>query len=101
MYGSSLADIIAMILRVIVAVIIAKKYNAVGFRLTTFAKIVLIVIVLSGAGLYLSYTQYMYSVSLLNILLKLLVVAVYIGIVAYANRQTLKRYWNGWKAKRA
>ncbi len=101
MYGSSLADIIAMILRVVIAVIIARKFNAVGFRFTTFAKIVLIVVALSGAGLYLSYTQYMYSVSLINILLKLLVVAAYIGIVVFANRQTLKRYWKGWKAKRA
>ena len=101
MYGSSLADIIAMIIRVAVAVIIARKFNIVGFRFTSFAKIVLVVVLLSGAGLYLSYTQYMYSVSLLNILLKLLVVALYMGIVAYANRMTLKRYWNIWKAKRA
>ena len=101
MYGSSLADIIAMIIRVAVAVIIARKFNIVGFRFTSFAKIVLVVVLLSGAGLYLSYTQYMYSVSLLNILLKLLVVALYMGIVAYANRMILKRYWNIWKAKRA
>lgn len=101
MYGSSLADIIAMIIRVAVAVIIARKFNIVGFRFMGFAKIVLIVVLLSGAGLYLSYTQYVYSVSLLNILVKLTVVAVYIGIVAFANRQTLKRYWNVWKAKRA
>jgi peptidoglycan biosynthesis protein MviN/MurJ (putative lipid II flippase) len=101
MYGSSLADIIAMMLRVAVAVIIARKFNVVGFRFSAFAKIVLIVIALSGVGLYLSYTQWLYSVSLLNILLKLAVVAAYIGIVAYVNRQTIKRYWRGLRAKRA
>jgi O-antigen/teichoic acid export membrane protein len=101
MYGSSLADIIAMILRVAVAVIIARKYNSVGFRFTEFLRIVLIVTLFTGAGLYLSYTKCMYEVSIINISIKLLIVAAYIGVVAHINRRTIQRYFKVWKAKRA
>jgi O-antigen/teichoic acid export membrane protein len=101
MYGSSLADIIAMILRVAVAVIIARKYNSVGFRFTEFLRIVLIVTLFTGAGLYLSYTKWMYEVSIINISIKLLIVAAYIGVVAHINRRTIQRYFKVWKAKRA
>lgn len=101
MYGSSIADIIAMVIRVAVAVVIARKYNTVHFRLATFLQIVLIVTVFSGAGLYLSYVKWPYEVSLLNIALKMAVVAAYVAIVAYINRATLQRYLKAWKARKA
>ena len=44
---------LGLILRVAVAVVIARKYNSVAFSITEFGKIVLIVILLSGAGLFL------------------------------------------------
>ncbi len=101
MYGSALADIIAMMLRVIIAVIIARKFNAVGFRATSFLKVVLAVVLLSGIGLYFSYTRWMYDVTWLNIGFKFLIVAVYAGFVAWLNRKALKRYISARKAKRA
>lgn len=101
MYGSSLADIIAMILRVAVAVVIARKYNSVGFRFPAFLRIVFIVTLFTGAGLYLSYTKWLYEVSIVNIGIKLLVVAAYVGVVAHLNRSTIKRYFKAWKARRA
>ena len=101
MYGSALADILSMILRVIIAVIIARKFNAAGFKATAFLKVVLAVIMLSGIGLYFSYTKWMYDVTLLNIGYKLLIVAAYAGFVAWLNRDALKRYVRAWKVKRA
>ncbi len=101
MYGSALADIIAMMLRVVIAVIIARKFNTAGFRITAFLKVVLAVTLLSGIGLYFSYTRWMYDVSLLNIGYKLLIVAAYAGLVAWMNRSTLKRYIGAIKARRA
>ena len=100
MYGSALADILAMMLRVFIAAIIARKFNVVGFKLTDFLKVVLAVVVLSGVGLFFSYTKFMYEVSILNIGYKLLVVAVYAGFVAWLNRNTIKRYLAAFKAKR-
>ena len=101
MYGSALADIISMILRVLIAVIIARKFNAVGFKASSFLKVVLVVVLLSGAGLYFSYTKWMYDVTLYNVGFKLLIVAVYGGVIAFVNRAALKRYLGALKAKRS
>jgi len=101
MYGSVLADIIAMCIRVGIAVYIARKYNTIGFHFLNFLKIVLIVIVCIGAGLIFSYTKWVYEVNILNIAYKALIVLIYAAIVGFANKNVIKRYIKKFRARKA
>ena len=77
-YGSIIADGIGMLLRVIIVVVISKKYNDVGLKLRDFVLNFTITVIFVYGGLFLSYTQYSNEFSLLNLSYKFGIVIIYI-----------------------
>ena len=89
-YGSVLADIIAMALRVSIIVLLTKNYNDVGYRIVPMIRKVVLIILFNFGGNLLSYTRYPENISIVNILYKILVIGVFVAIVVTVNRDKLK-----------
>jgi len=89
MYGSVIADGIAMALLIIIVVAMSKKFDDIGYKLRPFIKHMFINIVFITTGLSLSYVIYYDQVSIINILFKVTVVLVYIAIGAYSQRKKI------------
>ena len=98
-YGSIAADAVAMILRVLIIVIISKRFDDIGLRVFDFIKNTVVVSVFIFGGLALSYTKYQYTFSLINFAYKIAVVAVYVLLVLFLNRKSIKPFIAVMKAK--
>ena len=89
-YGSILADALAMIIRVGIVVYISRKYGSIGLRIKDFiVNIVLVGIFICG-GLSLSYLKYYDTFNINNFLFKLLILLLYIVTMFVMNRDVMK-----------
>jgi len=89
LYGSVVADIIAMIIRVGIIVFLSRGYNVVGYKLRDFCPTIIMAMVLTGVGLIFSYTKYMYQVNIFNILYKLAICAVFFAVLFFRNKSAI------------
>lgn len=89
LYGSIYADIIAMFIRIAIMYIISRKFNDAGIRFTDFISNFFIILPFAGLGLFLSYTGDEYSISMRNVLIKIMIVAAYCIIAFLVNRKSL------------
>lgn len=99
-YGSILADAIAMLLRTAIVIAISKQYENVGLKTVDFIKNFFVVESFIILGLFLSITKYQTTFSILNFGYKILVTAAYVAVAFLLNRQTGMAYFAQWKAKR-
>ena len=60
-YGSILADAISMILRVLIIVVISKRFDDVGLKIKEFIFRIIVIICFIVVGLFFSYTKYAYE----------------------------------------
>ena len=90
-YGSILADAIAMIVRVSIIVIISKKYEDIGLRVKDFIMNLIIVEAFIFVGLALSYVKFSYTFSIWNFLYKWTIVVLYIAVTVLRFRTELKK----------
>lgn len=90
MYGSVLADIICMVIRVGIIIMLSKKFEDVGYSLKSFIIKILIIIGCIGIGLIPAYTKYTYKFSGINFLYKLLIFSIYTAICCYFMRNEIK-----------
>lgn len=91
-YGSILADVIAMFIRVLIIVFISTRYENIGIRINDFVlRVVLILIAIFG-GLALSYTRYGDTFSLLNLGYKVLVCVLYVLTILIPYRKTVRSF---------
>jgi len=88
MYGSALADLIAMVIRVGIIVALSIHFEDIGYKLSTFIFLILINVFFISAGLIFSYTTFMYEISWINIAYKIFVVMIYLTIAGIR----LKKY---------
>lgn len=88
-YGSILADAIAMLVRVSIIVYISKKYDNIGLRISDFIINAIIVSVFICLGLYLSYTKYEFIFSISNFIYKIFIVIVYLIFSSLINKKQL------------
>ena len=89
-YGSILADAIAMIVRVVIVVVISKKYEDIGLKIHDFILNFVLNMSFIFIGLYLSYTRYTSVFSIINFAYKIVVVIIYIAIICIVNVNQLK-----------
>lgn len=89
LYGSIYADIMAMFIRISIMYAISRKFNDAGIRLTDFISNFLIILPFAGLGLYLSYTGNPDTISTGNVVIKIMIVAVYCVIALLVNRKSL------------
>lgn len=89
-YGSILADAIAMIVRVAIVVIISKKLEDIGLYIRDFLLNFAIVELFIFGGLALSYLKFPYSFSIWNFVYKIGVVFLYILLVMLRFKKEIK-----------
>lgn len=88
-YGSILADAIAMLIRVSIIVIISKKYDDAGLRIRDFILNFLVVMSFIFVGLGLTYLKYGNTFSWVNFLYKIAVVVVYLVYLLIRYRSSI------------
>lgn len=90
-YGSILADGIAMIIRVAIVVFISKKFEDVGLRVKDFIKHMMIISIFIIVGLAPSYLYYDTSYSLVNLCYRAIVALIYISIQLIVYKSEIKQ----------
>lgn len=85
-YGSVLADGVSMLLRVGLVIWMSRKYDDAGYRVWRFARTTLSIIFVLAAGLFFSYTQFLYEFSAFNFLWKVAVYLVFILLICRVNK---------------
>ena len=89
MYGSIFADAIAMVIRVVIIVLIAKDYNVVKYKIGEFYLIIITSMIITAIGLALSYTRYLYEINIVNVLYKIGICIVFMGVVLFRYRKMI------------
>ncbi len=100
-YGSIGADAIAMLVRVIIVVVISRRYEDVGLHVMDFVKNFLLITVFTFGGLVFSYWKFAYTFSWLNFGYKVLVVFLYMGVMFLMYRKQLRALWRNVKKRLA
>lgn len=90
-YGSILADAIAMFIRVAIIVIMSKHFEDVGLKVRDFIFNISLTCVFVVLGSLLSYFKYDSTFSILNFAYKVFVVFVYVAILAVKYRKDIKK----------
>ncbi len=91
MYGAAVSFLNAKIIVVTIVVVMSKRYNDIGYRVTEMFRIVVPSLLFMGAGLYFSYTRYMIVFSWTNLLYKLGVLFAYLAFLYLTNRRMIDR----------
>jgi len=99
-YGSILADIIAMLIRVIIVVIISRNYEDIGLKLSDFISNAGIVALFIALGLSLSFIKYENNFSLINFAFKVGVILVYVLVQLIIYRKQIRRLHLRYKQKK-
>lgn len=92
-YGSILADAISMALRVIIVIILSKKYENTGLKIFDFVKNFLIVVCTIALGLIFSITTYQTVFSFLNFAYKVGVVCLYVLVMCLLNKEAVSGFF--------
>ena len=91
-YGSILADAVSMVVRVVIIIVISKKYEDTGIHIKDFILNFIVVTTFIFAGLSLSYIFFDDTFSILNLIFKFLVILVYAGLVIFKNKAVILLY---------
>ena len=99
-YGSILADAIAMLVRVLIVVAISRKYEDVGLRIRDFVINFVIIELFIFMGLILSIMKYQTTFSIFNFGYKIVVVLLYAIMIFMMNRESAMVMLANFKEKR-
>ena len=88
-FGSIAADAIAMFVRVAIVVIISKRFEDIGLRITDFIINLCIIALFIVVGLAPSYLYFINQFSLMNFSYKILVVLIYVFYIGTIYKQQL------------
>ena len=99
-YGSILADAIAMLVRVLIVVAISRKYEDVGLRIRDFVINFVIIELFIFMGLILSIMNYQTTFSIFNFGYKIVVVLLYVIMIFMMNRESAMVMLAKFKEKR-
>lgn len=89
-YGSILADALAMIVRVIIVVVLSRSYEEIGLKVKDFISNFILVECFIFGGLFMAYIKYQTTFSLVNLLYKIMVIILYIIVIGIVNRKQMK-----------
>lgn len=90
-YGSILADGIAMVVRVLIVFLISKEYDDIGLKICDFIINFIMVEVFILLGLALSYLKYQTCFSVINLIYKIVIIVLYVFFAAFINRRQVKK----------
>ncbi|MDK0855078.1 oligosaccharide flippase family protein [Clostridium perfringens] len=96
-YGSIMADIITMILRVVIVIIISKRFNEIGYKISRFIRIIFIEILFIFVGLIFSYTIYDEIFSFKNFIYKCLIYLIFLFFILFSQRNLINNLFKNMK----
>lgn len=99
-YGSLMADWIAMLIRVAIVIIISKRFEDVGLRVKDSIANFLLVAAFIFGGLALSYFKFGNTFSLVNFAYKVVVVLLYVAVLFACYRKEIFNYMTMLTAKK-
>jgi O-antigen/teichoic acid export membrane protein len=88
-YGSILADGLSMFIRVLIIVVISRRYDDIGLCVRDFLINFFIIAVFMGVGLILSVYKYRDKFSLLNFGYKSVVILLYLVLIIVMNKNQI------------
>ena len=88
-YGSIVADMVAMLMRAYITVCISRKYQNIGLRIGDFALNILLILIAVVAGLLPSWLLSGNTFQLSNVFYKIAIVLVYVAVQAVLHRKRL------------
>lgn len=91
MYGAAVSFLIAKIAVVVIVVLMSRKYNDIGYRITDMLGTLIPSLLFMGAGLFFSYTKYLEEFSWGNLFYKFAVLIFYLVFVYMTNRKMITR----------
>lgn len=97
MYGAAIAFVTAKIIMTSIVVIIAQKYKVIDYKVLNMLSIIIPSLVLTGVGLYFSYTSNMLTLSIFNFLYKIGIVIIYMMFVYFINRRKINYWYSNFK----
>lgn len=83
MYGSVLADIISMMIRITLVVIMSRRFENIGYNIRNFIYLIILNIIFIGAGLLLSYFKFIYIFNWTNVIFKIGIISIYLAIAIF------------------
>lgn len=89
-YGSIMADIITMILRVSIVIAISKRFNEIGYKISRFARIIFIEFLFIVVGLIFSYTLYDEMFNFMNFIYKCFIYFIFLLFILFSQRKVIK-----------
>ncbi len=100
-YGSILADGIAMLVRVSIVVALSRRFEDIGLKVRDFIFNISLTCIFILAGSLLSYFKYDTTFSIWNFLYKVAVVLIYCAIILFNYRKEIGAFVKRIKAKRS
>lgn len=85
--GSIMADFISVLIRVILVVYLAQRFDDIGLRLKDFVLNILFISLFMLVGLYFSYKNYPTTFNLHEFLYRIGVMILYLFIIIYMNKK--------------
>jgi len=99
MYGAAVSFLVAKIIVVVIVVIMGRKCNDVGYRVSHMLSIVIPSILFMYCGLFFSYTKFMSSFSWWNLLYKVVIMSGYFLYLYLINKDRIKEVLKSRKIK--
>lgn len=89
MYGSAAAFLIAKIILVTIVILISRKFNDIGYRVSEMIRIIVPSLLFMIIGLYFSYTKYLTIFSWINFLYKIMIFLLYLAFIYLTNKKMI------------
>jgi O-antigen/teichoic acid export membrane protein len=86
-FGSILADAVAMVIRVMIIIFISRKYEDTGICISIFFRKLIKIALFIFCGLVFSYWKFSSSFNILNFAYKILIVGFYLAILYLQNKR--------------
>lgn len=88
-HGAAIAFALAKIVVVCIVVLISKRFDNVGYKVTKMLSIILPSLFFMGVGLYFSYTKYLTVFSWGNLAYKILILIAYVLFIYITNKNII------------
>lgn len=88
-YGAAVAFLIAKVIVVVIVVVMSKRCEDIGYKITDMLKIIIPGLLFMGIGLYFSYTIYIVAFSWLNLFYKVSILTAYLIYIYLTNKSMI------------
>ncbi|WP_418792202.1 oligosaccharide flippase family protein [Phosphitispora sp. TUW77] len=99
MYGAAVAFLLAKTIIVSIIVFMSKRYDDIGYKVSSMLRIIIPGLLFMGGGLYFSYTKYITEICWMNLFYKIAIVCVYMIFIYLTNKKMINTIIRSGKLK--